>query len=428
MLAGIGCEVSVNPRSRFRIPVSVFLAVGFLSSSCMKPFVTAPGSLDPARCETSSSVTQSAYLIGDAGAPLLPDQDGGGLADPVLRALASEVDRSAATLGAEQVAVILLGDNVYYRGLTPPGHPDRRRGERILEAQIAAAGDARSIFVAGNHDWDVEGADGWDHVRAQDDFLHQQGPRVSMLPPGGCAGPSRMDMGRWLRFVFIDPLGYSHVSRYPDEHDDVCPYNDVQEGFRALASEFRHPSDRHVVLALHHPLITAGPHGGHYTLKQHIFPLTDFWSWAWLPLPVIGSIYPVARQLGVTTTDLSNEQYVGYRTGIYRATTPWAPLLVAAGHEHSLQVHHDWVGLYYAVSGAGSRKKPDRVEPQQTLMRVQPGSDERAAWARPGFMRLDAHDNGALDLAVLALGDEGESVELFRHCLADGPPEERPRR
>lgn len=113
---------------------------------------------------------------------------------------------------------------------------------------------------------------------------------------------------------------------------------------------------------MHHPLLTAGPHGGHYTWKQHIFPLTDFWPWAWLPLPVIGSAYPLSRQLGVTGTDVSSERYKRDIRGVYRAATPWAPGVFIAGHEHSLQLHRDYTGAYYIMSGAGSANKVDRVE------------------------------------------------------------------
>jgi hypothetical protein len=399
--------------------ISLVAAAG-LAAGCQGPWVVDPGPIAARDCEGAAPVSQSVYLLGDAGAPSLPDEDVPELVDPVLLSLHDDVAESARALGAENTLVLVLGDNVYFRGLVPPGEKDRRRGERILEAQIAASEPARVVFLAGNHDWDVEGAAGWDHVTAQRDFLAQQGPRVSMQPPGGCAGPAVIDLGRHLRFVLIDPIGYSHVSEFPDQHDDVCPYSTLMDAYLALAEEFQRPEGRHVVLALHHPLITAGPHGGHFTWKQHLFPLTDFWPDAWVPLPVIGSLYPLSRMLGVTTTDLSNREYQRYIRGIYRASTPWAPMLVAAGHEHSLQVHRDAVGLYYAVSGAGSVKKVDRVEPVPT---------EMMAIAAPGYMRLDAHSDGAVGLTVLAI-EKGERTQpVFRHCLATGPPsyERRPR-
>ncbi|MEE9607471.1 MAG: hypothetical protein V3U03_06990, partial [Myxococcota bacterium] len=184
----------------------------------------------------------------------------------------------------------------------------------------------------------------------------------------------------------------------------------------------------HVVFATHHPLITAGPHGGHFTWRQHLFPLQDFVPWLWLPLPVIGSLYPLSRQLGVTGTDVTSEPYQRFITAIYRAATPRAPMAIVAGHEHSLQVHQDGLGLYYLVSGAGSAKKVNRVEKEKGF---------REGWlkvaaALPGYMRLDAYADGSLGATVFALDVDvfpldvldGEELRrpIYRTCLADGPP------
>jgi hypothetical protein len=393
----------------------MLVAVALVAAACTATRTVLPGPVTPQDCADAAEETHAVFLIGDAGAPKLPRHPEAELpVDPVLRNLRDDVMEQVGKLGVDRVTVVFLGDNVYFRGLVPPGESDRARGERILRAQIAAAGPARAIFMAGNHDWEVQGPKGWEHVTAQRDFLAQQGPRVSMLPAGGCPGPERVDFGEYLRFVFIDPIGFGHAIDFPEVHAANCPHPNVMNAFLDLSSEFDHPEGRHVVLALHHPLITAGPHGGHYTLKQHVFPLTDFWPWAWLPLPVIGSLYPLSRQLGVTGTDLSSDEYQGYITGIYRASRPRVPLLYAAGHEHSLQLHRDAVGAYYAVSGSGS--KVDRVEPMPTAM---------FSMASHGYMRLDAHAGGAIGLSVFALTGSEKREPVLRHCLADGPPEPR---
>jgi hypothetical protein len=268
------------------------------------------------------------------------------------------------------------------------------------------------IFLAGNHDWDIEGPKGWDHVRSQQEFLSGEGPRVSMLPQGGCTGPERVDFGRHLRFVFIDPIGFGHAIAFPERHAEVCPYDTALDAFLALGREFDRPEGRHMVLALHHPLVTAGPHGGHFTAKQHLFPLTDFVPWLYIPLPIIGSIYPLSRQAGVTGTDATSDAYSGYISGIYRATRPRVPILFAGGHEHSVQLHRDAIGAYYGVSGSGSASEVTRVEPTPTAMYAE---------AVPGYMRLDAHASGALTLSVIAIRGEQRETAL-RHCIAEGSP------
>ena len=362
-------------------------------------------------------MTHTVFLIGDAGAPNLAADGSDDLVDPVLRGLHTDVAQAVEELDSERVLVLFLGDNVYWDGLAPQDHPDRRHGERVLLALIAASAPARAVFLLGNHDWHIEGPEGWNRALEQRHFLEPFTPRVRMLPPGGCAGPERLDLGPYLRFVLIDPIGFGHLADHHDEHVTACPNRTVVEAFYDLAAEFDEPDGKHIALALHHPLITAGPHGGHFGWKQHLSPLTDFWPWAWFPLPVIGSAYPLSRQWGVTGTDATSESYARYVQSIYRASRPVVPLIYVGGHEHSLQVHRDLAGAYYLVSGAGSAGKVDRVwDELETLM---------MATARPGYMRLDVTAKGSLDLTVLAFEDSGGPSPVYAHCLADGPP--RPR-
>jgi len=398
--------------------VALFFAAGL--SACTSPVVIPRGDpIEQRHCQDGSPVSYTAFLIGDAGAPSLAADGSDELVDPVLRALHADVTQAVAALDAERVVVLFLGDNVYWDGLPPEGHRDRRHGERALLAQIAASDPARAVFLLGNHDWHIEGPEGWSRALEQRRFLERFTPRVRMLPPGGCAGPERFDLGPHLRFVLIDPIGFGHLADHHDEHVAACPDRDVVEAFYDLAAEFDEPEGKHIALALHHPLITAGPHGGHFGWKQHLFPLTDFWPWAWLPLPVIGSAYPLSRQLGVTGTDAASDSYTRYVQSIYRASRPIVPLIYVGGHEHSLQVHRDLAGAYYLVSGAGSAGNVDRVwDDLETLM---------MATARPGYMRLNVTANGSLDVTVLALEGSADRSTVYSHCLADGPPRPRVR-
>jgi hypothetical protein len=391
--------------------------VCLLALACRGPVGTTwRPTLPDAQCGDPSNITESVFLIGDAGAPKLPKEGTDPHADRVLGAMRDEVDAAVARLGADNVLVLFLGDNVYQTGLDPKPGKYRTHGERVLQAQIASAGEARAIFTAGNHDWGLRGVDGFDRVLAQREFLSQQGPRVRMLPPGGCGGPSVVDLGPHVRIVFLDVIGYSHAEFFTEAHARACPDEpDPLQPYLRLTDLMDENEGRHVVLATHHPLITAGPHGGHYTWKQHLFPLTDFWPWAWLPLPIIGSAYPLSRQLGVTDTDVVNADYTAYVNAVYRASSPRAPMLVAAGHEHSLQVHRDALGMYYAVSGAGSTKKVDRVEPMDSVLMAE---------AKPGYMRLDVHRKGSLDLEAIAVEGDGPR-SIFQGCIAHGPPTSR---
>ena len=207
--------------------------------------------------------------------------------------------------------------------------------------------------------------------------------------------------------VFVDAMGWALIGNEPDAVPAECRHRTREAMADAVKRELAQGEKRSVVFMMHHPIRTAGPHGGHYTWKQHIFPLTDFWPNAWIPLPVIGSAYPLSRQLGVTNTDLSHKGYSRMVKFLMEVESPGTPALWAAGHEHSLQVHRDEKGDLHAVSGAGSVVKVDRVEDMEGLL---------MGVAAPGYMRLDEYADHTLRLSVTALADDQKPREIFQVC------------
>jgi hypothetical protein len=155
-------------------------------------------------------------------------------------------------------------------------------------------------------------------------------------------------------------------------------------------------------------MLTTGPHGGYFTWREHLFPLRMIDPGLWIPLPIIGSIFPLARMLGVTDTDMMSQNYQDYLNAAKELFSPGHPTLVAAGHEHSLQVHVDPTGVFHAVSGAGSMKKIDYVRRQYS---------DLMSLAAPGFMRLDAHPDASLRLHVISLNDVERPELVYSTCI-----------
>jgi hypothetical protein len=362
-------------------------------------------------CSQFARQTASVLLVGDAGAPALAPADEP-LAASVLRAVRADVDSQIARVGEERTAVIYLGDNIYPHGLVPRGHEDRAHGEAVLDEQIRASGKAKLFFTLGNHDWkqdDPVGAGGRDRALVQGRYLagHASNPRL--LPPAGCAGPRVIDFGSGLRFVFIDLMGWLLATEQPDAVPDSCRYRDSESIEQALREVYRSSDRRSELTLMHHPLVTAGPHGGHFTWKQHLFPLTDFWANAWIPLPVLGSVYPLSRQWGVTNTDLANRDYQRLVQKLIDAQSARAPLMWIAGHEHSLQIHRNEQGRIQIVSGAGSVSKVNRVEATDTAL---------MAIAAPGYVRLDEYEDRSIRLTVVAIGKDDDPREIYQTCAA----------
>jgi hypothetical protein len=340
-------------------------------------------------------VAVSLYLIGDAGEP---DSSG----EPVLLALR----RDLAARRSQRI-VVFLGDNAYPRGLPAPGQPGRREAERHLGAQVevVTSTGSRGYLVPGNHDWAKHGVDGWEAIKRQEAFVDSaSGGAVTLQPGGGCPGPSVVDLGSRLRLVLLDTQWWLHSGPKPRAPDSDCGADSESEIVDALRTALTGAAGRMVVLTDHHPMRSGGAHGGHFDWKDHLFPLRAIKPWLWIPLPWIGSLYPTARQQGISSQDIPSRAYQRLIAALRRAFAAAPPSLYAAGHEHNLQVLTGGAARLELVSGTGIYGHSGMVTPIRGTLFARRAS---------GFARLDVPRAGRARLAVLEVDVEGRSRDVF---------------
>src|SRR5690606_3465027 len=199
-------------------------------------------------------------------------------------------------------AVVVLGDRLG-RPMPDSLAAGRAEAEAALLRIVAAVEGypGRVVVIPGDRDWG-----GADALERQADFLAAHLGEGVFLPEPGRPGPVDLRLADHLVLIALDTEWWL---RDPDDRpsgDDVESELDVLIALTELLAEH---DDERILVVGHHPVFSNGERGGHFTLRQHLFPLTDLWRPLYLPLPGLGSVYPLLRSTFGGRQDFSGEDY-----------------------------------------------------------------------------------------------------------------------
>ncbi|UFH54273.1 hypothetical protein [Spirosoma sp. KNUC1025] len=346
-----------------------------------------------AQSQSRDSVVHRLILIGDAGR-LYHGKN------PVVDAVQSRYD-----FNDPRNTLLYLGDNVYPHGLEDENHPDYDSLSAILRYQarpgLAKPGvgkRSRVLFIPGNHDWGKGHPDGWEKIKRQGRFLDSlKAPNIRLLPADGCPGPEEIHLDSKLVLVVIDTQWWLHPYDKPGLDSD-CACKNPDEIIARLADIAVRNKDKGIILATHHPFRSYGIHGGYYRFKQHIFPLTDINDKLYIPLPVIGSLYPLVRGVFGNIQDLPNPLYKAMAQALEKAMAVAPNVTFVSGHDHALQHIVDG-SRQYIVSGSGINRE-----------RVKHGKLARFVSSEWGYVVLDHLTNGKVNATFYTVDEHATTT------------------
>ncbi|WP_224995853.1 metallophosphoesterase [Cesiribacter sp. SM1] len=403
----------IRSGSLLHFSAALLLAAGVAACGAVKPYVAKEQkNWRDIAAPSASELMHSVYLIGDVGDPSTD-----GSQEPSLRLLEqqlrgkfySEQDGGISQLPDSLKALLFLGDNIYLDGLSPLGDPEREEEEKILQEQMRIIRDWKGtpVFIPGNHDWNFSSEGGLAAVIRQGEYVREQlqNPRA-FLPYNGCPGPVALPIGDKVVLILIDSEWWLTQHRRPQGPEGACYVESELDFIVQLDDMLNRYNDKHVVLALHHPLQSNGNHGGHYSLGDHIFPLRLKYPNLYIPLPLIGSIYPLVRMYGASRQDIANPKYQQLRNALASITSGRSNVVIAAGHDHNLQLQNI-NDVMHIISGAGCK---------ETF--AVGGRDALFVHKHEGFARLNYYKNGEVWAEFWVPEEEGASGRMtFRMPL-----------
>jgi hypothetical protein len=336
------------------------------------------------------------YLIGDAG----------GGRGPALALLEQHLKDAT-----KESTVVFLGDNIYPNGLGPKKAGDRAEDEIRLKAQldILKGYEGNVYFIAGNHDWYKYGIDGVDR---QKDFIEDYLDRKGVLmPKPGCGEPKEIDLSDDLVLILIDSQWY--LTDWDKEYkiNAGCEVKSRAVFQEYVENAIKGNRSKNIIIAMHHPPYTNGPHGGNFTLKQHLFPLTDINKNLYLPLPLLGTGLQFLRGTIGHKQDAMHPKYRELADIVISSARKNGNFVIASGHEHSLQyMEND--EQYFVVSGAGSKQSPSRL-----------GNNADFVYGHQGFAQLNYYKDGSCWIQYWAGYENGEGKLVYRKKMKGALPD-----
>ncbi|MEO4005842.1 metallophosphoesterase [Flavobacterium sp. CAU 1735] len=291
----------------------------------------------------SKSPEYQLYLVGDAGNS---DESNG---QQTLKSLETQLKNAG-----KNTTLLFLGDNIY-----PYGFPDSKneaaqqlaRQKLDNQIQMGKLFPGKTIFIPGNHDW-YSGVKGLE--RQEKYVVDQLKDKKAFLPRKGCAIDD-IKLSDRITMITIDSEWYlENWDQHPTINDN-CNIKTRDDFFEELESLINKNQDKTIVLAIHHPLMSNGSHGGQFSLRKELFPLEKD-----IPLPFVGSLINLIRKTsGISPQDIQNKQYTALTKRIKTLIQGKDNIVVVSGHDHNLQyIEHN--NIKQVISGSGSKREAAR--------------------------------------------------------------------
>lgn len=306
------------------------------------------------------------------------------------------IPKAAALVVPNKTIAFFLGDNIYPTGMGLPGDADRERTEKILKSQFLPMREAGApvYFIPGNHDWDRMSKRGLEKIRAQGAFLEaQKDSLLQLVPKNGCPDPVEIQVSENTVIITFDSewFVFTHAR---SSADITCACTTEKQVFARIKDLLAKNKDKQVFLTAHHPLRTYGVHGGYYSWKDHIFPLRVAHHKLYIPLPIIGSLYPALRNtLLLNPEDMGHQLYKNYMQGMREVIQTHPNVIFISGHDHGLQLIED-PDFLQVVSGSGAKS---------TYLKK--GHDALYTYENQGFVTLDEMENGNTEITFYTIQD-----------------------
>ncbi|MCK5344515.1 MAG: hypothetical protein KAR20_13970, partial [Candidatus Heimdallarchaeota archaeon] len=275
----------------------------------------------------------------------------------------------------------------------------------------------RIIFIPGNNDWGKDKKDGWKAVVRMEKFIEAELDRGNVfIPDDGFPGPKHVKLTDDIRLIALNTEWLLTKNNKPT--GDAGRYNVTEddEFYVELENVIMKHSSKDLIIVGHHPLYSNGRYAGYIHPYSHLFPLTEFWEPAYLPLPIIGTMaVTIAKNIG-------NEQYFldkknsWMRKNIDKIISDHEDFVYVSAHEYSLQLFKSELTnkmQKYLISGSAAKTEYAAQGYKRSDIKTEFVSDEK------GFSSLHYYKDGSVWIEFLKVNKDGTGSLIYESILRE---------
>ncbi len=276
---------------------------------------------------------------------------------------------------------------------------------RHLLASLSSNNNVRTILIPGDRDWAHSQKNGWEQVRNLEKMVHSMNfPNVIWAIKKGCPGPEEIWLDENTLLINMQTQWWNHPHQKPQPAGADCKFATEDVFIEELEDLIEENAQKNILLAGHYPLISYGPYGGKWPLKNYL-----------LPIPIFSGLIPSFHANVGAAKDIANDNFDDFRNLLEQVSLEQNGLIYVSGHEHNLQILS--IKDHYLIN-SGSPTKPSYS-----------GKGELALYAesQPGLIELRYFDHGKVQAVVHKVDHSGmvklKELILYRSfCETDLAP------
>lgn len=240
---------------------------------------------------------------------------------------------------------------------------------------LKEATSAKNYVFNGENEWKA----GFDSLIIRDSAYKKQA--IQVLPSGIC-GIETVEINDSLAVLAIDSEWFLEDWSDHPKATENCPIQTRELFFTELQNKLNDFQNRTTIIAMHHPVISNGKHGGKFSIEDQLFPTKNR-----IPMPVVGTFVNLVRATsGLTNQDLQNHRYRDFAQRVSTIIGKRDNVLIFSAHDRNLQYLQNG-NVRQVISGASVKADAAKAAGRNDYSNGQ-----------QGFAKVNVYANGSSEV------------------------------